>query len=169
MPSVPSVAPGTPPQLLDTVKPLSSKGKEKARAGARTHSFDEETAVGLADGFAKREVVKQCLRRWVRRTADRAAWRDACSKSEAYREKVENERKKKEREAARNGSPSEKRRRRSSDISDTSIRASSPAKKRVKRRVSDKYQPPRTDADLAQRLKEVSLPRYVFTSFLIHA
>ncbi|KAF9495569.1 hypothetical protein BDN71DRAFT_1589686 [Pleurotus eryngii] len=154
MPSVPSVATATPPQLLDTVKPLSSKGKEKARMSADTRSFDEEQATDLANGFAKREVVRRCLRRWVRRTADRAAWRDACSKSEAYREKVESERKKKEREGVRNGSPSEKRRRRNSDISDTSTRASSPAKKRVKRRVSDKYQPPRTDADLAQRLKE---------------
>ncbi|KAF4565558.1 hypothetical protein EYR36_002131 [Pleurotus pulmonarius] len=154
MPSVPSVVTATLPQLLDTVKPLSSKGKEKARMNANTHPFDEEQAMALADGFAGREVVRQCLRRWVKRTADRAAWRDACSKSEAYREKMENERKKKEREGMRHGSPSEKRRRRNSDISDTSTRASSPAKKRVKRRVSDKYQPPRTDADLVKRLKE---------------
>ncbi len=159
MPSVPSVV--TPlPQLLDSVKPLSSKGKEKARMSANTRSFDEEQAMELADGFSRREIVKQCLRRWVRRTADRAAWRDACSKSEAYREKVEGERKKKGRESVRNGSPSEKRRRTNSDISDTSTRASSPAKKRVKRRVSDKYQPPRTDADLVKRLKEVTLLWY---------
>lgn len=136
---------------LKTENSLSSflNGKGKAPESFRTgipDSSEELKAQALA--FAQKGlVVKTCFKRWLQRTMDNAAWLEACQHSEAYREKVQHQKQARD-------SPIDKKRR----ISNGPIASSvSPKKKRVRRRVSAEYKPPRTDEELARRFKEVQI------------
>jgi hypothetical protein len=75
---------------------------------------------------------------------DRAEWQEACRHSDAYKEKV-----RLERSLSRSSSSQRKR------PVEPALVSLSPERKRVRRRRSTVYQPPRTDEDLAQRLQEV--------------
>ncbi|KAL0947963.1 hypothetical protein HGRIS_010589 [Hohenbuehelia grisea] len=139
MPSPEKPPPPSAPQVNG--KP-SLKGKEKAIPSEEDTKAREASALS----FERRGVaVKECFHRWQRRATDRAAWIEACRNSDAYQQKVQRER--------LLGSPAEKRRRRPSQLLD-GTQGESPVKKRARKRVSDEYKPPRTDEELARRLKE---------------
>ncbi|KAG6812812.1 hypothetical protein H0H92_000270 [Tricholoma furcatifolium] len=106
--------------------------------------FDEEEAESKSAIFARKStIVKSCLRRWHQRIIDRLAWIEACRQSDAYKEKI------KHRQAS--SLQLDKKRRISTGPGATIIL---PVKKRLRRRVSSEYRPPRTDEELAQRFKE---------------
>ncbi|KAG6844263.1 hypothetical protein H0H87_008299 [Tephrocybe sp. NHM501043] len=127
---------GQPSSLL-----LDIHGKGKASANGQV----DENMENKSTAFEKKStIVKFCLRHWHERVVERAAWIEACRQSDAYKQKI-------------------KRQQQSSALSDKKRRISagpgtvveSPIKKRLRRRVSSEYHPPRTDEDLAQRFKEV--------------
>ncbi|KAF8151652.1 SAC3/GANP/Nin1/mts3/eIF-3 p25 family-domain-containing protein [Crassisporium funariophilum] len=129
----------------------SLNGKGKAR---ETFKYDDDDPAvkemeNKALTFERRSTpVKECFQRWLKHATDRAAWLEACRHSDAYRERVKgrqrplpNEKLDKKRTISRTGAPSD----------DSNL---SPVKKRARRRISAEYHPPRTDEELARRLKE---------------
>ncbi|KAF8736497.1 hypothetical protein AX14_014477 [Amanita brunnescens Koide BX004] len=118
------------------------KGKEvESAAPAPTHEEMRAQALSFAQkGF----LVKQYFEIWKQRAIKHAAWLEACRQSDSYRRKVRAQRQARAEMA-------EKKRRIS--MGSTIVSDSSP-KKRIRRRISTEYQPPRTDEELAQRLKE---------------
>lgn len=136
---------------LSALPSLSSlnKGKEKDKAtildlNSVAHSFLRTSS-----------IVKKPFKLWLKRTIDRAAWDEACRKSEAYSEKVQRHR----HSSSVDSSISEmqtvsevRKRRLSAGVSSSSASA---RVKRSKHRMSTEYKPPLSDEELARRLKEV--------------
>lgn len=89
-------------------------------------------------------VIKQPFKRWLKLTTDRAVFAEAVERGDAYS--------KQEREKMMKF-PDSKKRRLSTNITRDSP---PPARKRVRKRVSQEYRPPRTDEELAKRFKQVS-------------
>ncbi|KAF8623868.1 hypothetical protein AX17_007270 [Amanita inopinata Kibby_2008] len=123
---------------------VNGKGKEKEVENGIQRLTHEE-ARAQAGAFAQKGlIVKQCFERWKQRVIDHAVWLEACRQSDSYRQKIRSQRK------ARAEMPEKKRR-----ISlGTIMTTDTSPKKRIRRRISNEYQPPRTDEQLAQRLKE---------------
>jgi hypothetical protein len=121
------------------------KGKEvESTAQAPTREAMRAQALGFAQ---KGILVKQYFEIWKQRAIKHAAWLEACRQSDSYRRKVRAQRQARAEMA-------EKKRRMS--MGSTIVSDTSP-KKRIRRRISTEYQPPRTDEELAQRLKEVQI------------
>ena len=120
------------------------KGKEvESTAQAPTHEAMRAQALGFAQkGF----LVKQYFEIWKQRAIKHAAWLEACRQSDSYRRKV-----RAQRQARAEMAEKKRKSMRSTIVSDTS------PKKRIRKRISTEYQPPRTDEELAQRLKEVQI------------
>ncbi|TFY73072.1 hypothetical protein EWM64_g10940, partial [Hericium alpestre] len=130
----PAPAPaGPPPPQEKVIPPINgiprkiSKGKERA---VETEDLNEKAVAFVRAGL----LVQESFRKWSKRSKERVAYKEAVRRSEAYRER---ERLAGGREAARGvgagcrGAPAKRTRRRSSH-----------------------YVPPRTDEELAARLKE---------------
>ena len=109
-----------------------SKGKGKAPA------VDTEELEARASAFARTStVVRDALKRWVSKASERVLYNDAVRRSDAY-------------------TGQRTKRRQETRLQVDAEQASRPARTRIRRRVSAKYVPPQTDAELARRLKEVS-------------
>ncbi|KAI0058607.1 hypothetical protein BV25DRAFT_1810344 [Artomyces pyxidatus] len=118
----------------------NGKGKGKERAADQGMLADQALA------FARTSlVVRNSLRRWVKKAIDRAAWVEAVRRSDAYSERVQRQHLSNGKSVA-NG---KKRRDFSGQAADAQ-----PPHRRIRRRVSSHYTPPRTDAELLERLKE---------------
>lgn len=128
---------------------FSNKSKEK----------DKTTILDLnsvAHNFLRSSsVVKKHFKLWLKRTIDRAAWDEACRKSEMYSGKVQRHRHSSSVDSSisERQTVSEVRKRRLSAGMSTS--SASARVKRSKHRMSTEYKPPLTDEELARRLKEV--------------
>ncbi|KAF7349173.1 Nuclear export factor [Mycena sanguinolenta] len=149
--------------------PLRINGDIKGKGKAREVEPTEESLEAMALAFERRGyVVRRCLALWQKRTTDRAEWAEACRQSEKYSEKVRKAREK-EREKgalkrpspngkrAENGNGSSKRIKlltngEEGDVDMMDVSVPSPAKRRSS--VRRKYEPPRTDEDLAKRFEE---------------
>ncbi|KAG6860335.1 hypothetical protein C0995_012481 [Termitomyces sp. Mi166 len=118
---------------------INGKGKSPIKP-----EVDKQDLQNRSILFARKSsVVRTCLGRWHQRLLERVAWIEACRQSDAYKEKIKRQRQ----------SPVHvDKKRRISAGPGTVI--DSPVKKRVRRRVSSEYHPPRTDEELAQRFKE---------------
>lgn len=111
-----------------------SKGKGKAPA------VDTEDLEARASAFVRTSaLMRGTLKRWSSKTTERVLYNDAVRRSDAYTGQ-----KTKKRQEAR--SPAE-----------PEPEAKRMARTRTRRRVSAKYAPPQTDAELARRLKEVNI------------
>ena len=110
-----------------------SKGKGKAPA------VDTEELEARASTFARTSaIVRDALKRWAAKASERVLYNDAVRRSDAY-----------------TGQRTKRRQETRSQV-DAEPEAKRTARTRVRRRVSAKYVPPQTDAELALRLKEVS-------------
>jgi hypothetical protein len=119
-----------------------SKGKGKAPA------VDTEELEARASTFARTSaVVRDALKRWAAKASEQVLYNKAVRRSDAY-----------------TGQRTKRRQETRSQV-DAEPEAKRPARTRVRHRVSAKYVPPQTDAELARRLKEVS--DISFCSFLL--
>ena len=110
-----------------------SKGKGKAPA------VDAEELEARASAFARTSaVVRDALKRWAAKASEQVLYNKAVRRSDAY-----------------TGQRTKRRQETRSQV-DAEPEAKRPARTRVRRRVSAKYMPPQTDAELTRRLKEVS-------------
>lgn len=135
-PSAPPV-PSTSVSTETDVVPTREELKAKARA------------------FQEKIVLKKSWLKWKKRLADIVAWAEAVERSDAYRAKLKSLQSLK---AVRVGA-TEKRRRMPSVGSESVMEGESvdgsPSKKRQrKKRISNVYQEPKTDEEIARRLKE---------------
>jgi hypothetical protein len=117
-----------------TAAPLrngKSKGKGKAPV------VDLEELEVRASAFARTSaLVRGTLKRWVAKASERVLYNDAVRRSDAY---TGHKAKRRQETGSRAGAEPE-----------TKL-----LERRTRRRVSAKYTPPQTDAELARRLKEV--------------
>ncbi|KIL58844.1 hypothetical protein M378DRAFT_188122 [Amanita muscaria Koide BX008] len=119
------------------------KGKEVENRAPPTHEQMEAQAIV----FEKKSIiVKQSFERWKQRAISYAAWLEACRQSDSYRRKVQLQRQVHAEMA--------KKRRLSTG---SALASDTTPKKRIRGRVSADYRLPRTDDQLAQRLKEVHI------------
>ncbi|KII90394.1 hypothetical protein PLICRDRAFT_136628 [Plicaturopsis crispa FD-325 SS-3] len=132
--STPTTSPSKSPAALEAVDSIGTSRKSRV-------DLDE-----LALQFVKKSsTIRNAFSRWLQRTMDRAAWADACRRSDAYSQKIQRER------ASASATPSiDKKRRRVSGI----LPETPTLRKRVRKRMSSEYQPPRTDEELARRFQE---------------
>jgi len=102
--------------------------------------------------FAQRSLlVKGCFKRWLKVAIDRAEWLEACQHGDAYREKLHSRSWPTAQLPPNNG----KRRISATGIASGEVNNPLTQRKRVRRRISSQYHPPRTDEELAKRFKEV--------------
>lgn len=122
------------PTAAPTVAPMrngKSKGKGKAPA------VDTEELEARASAFARTSaVVRDALKRWKAKASEQDLYNKAVRRSDAY-----------------TGQRTKRRPETRAQV-DAEPEAKRPARTRVRRRVSAKYVPPQTDAELARRLKE---------------
>ncbi|PFH53647.1 hypothetical protein AMATHDRAFT_1283 [Amanita thiersii Skay4041] len=130
-------------KLLRRASILNGKGKAKELEPNPQPSNGELKA--KATTFYQKCITKKYYELWKKRAMDYAAWLEACRHSDTYRQKVQHQRTARVQILERKRTPLE------ATLTDTS------PKKRIKRRISNDYQPPRTDEELAQRLKEVQI------------
>jgi nuclear mRNA export protein SAC3 len=134
------------------------KGKEKEEGKGKEKESKEIAArrEALARAFlAKSWLVKESFERWVQKAMDLAEWKQACRKSEAYKEKIQRERLSKSfgsEVSSSVTSATDKRARSTMELEDLD----GPKRKRARRRASVPTRSPRTDEELAQRLREVN-------------
>ena len=126
---------------------INGKGKGKEVESTAQAPTREAMRAQALDFAQKGFLVKQYFEIWKQRAIKHAAWLEACRQSDSYRRKVRAQRQARAEMA-------EKKRRMS--MGSTIVSDTSP-KKRIRRRISTEYQPPRTDEELAQRLKEVQI------------
>ncbi|KAF9265005.1 hypothetical protein L218DRAFT_924765 [Marasmius fiardii PR-910] len=132
-----------------------SKGKGKEKATSPVEPLEEQ--LSDAASFERRSTtVKDCWNAWRSQTTSRLAYREAVGRSEMYRDKIRRE----DELSKSTGTPEGRKRRislaRSTSSMDDSV-TRSPLRKRARKRVSAvsiDYQAPRTDEELARRLKE---------------
>lgn len=100
----------------------------------------------IASAFRRSRLEKVHFAHWLQRATDSVAWKEACARSETYKEQIQRQRLSKSAE----GSTLHKKRK---------ISLSSPLSttqgKRTRKRISSEYRPPLSDESLVQRLKEV--------------
>ncbi|TFY70589.1 hypothetical protein EVG20_g2429 [Dentipellis fragilis] len=138
----PTPARSTAPKDLGPASPTTN-GRPRATSKGKERAVD---VVGLEEKAVfftwKSLAVRESFRSWSKRTQERVEWKAACRRSDAYRERVQHER------LSKSVSANGKKRR---DVSGPVIETPS---RRMRRRISSHYEPPRTDEALAQRLKE---------------
>ena len=127
-----------------THKSHKAKGKEKETP------IDYNTMV---DGFLRKSlVVRKYFDIWVKRTTDRAEYAEALQRSDAYKEKVRQDRLSRNLGHVNNTH-------RTPEAKKRSMSVLAPQKlgyaKRSRKRISTEYRAPISDEDLARRLKEV--------------
>lgn len=111
-----------------------SKGKGKALAVDAEEDLEER-----ASAFSRTSaLVRGALKRWTAKASERVLYNDAVRRSDAYT--GQKTRKRQETRPQPDAEPKVER----------------PVRTRSRRRVSAKYTPPQTDAELARRLKEAS-------------
>jgi hypothetical protein len=115
---------------------------------------DIEEVNNKAQLFAQKSLlVKESFRHWIQRATDRVAYIEARRHGDEYRQKLQQSGRRPVIPAPINGVNGDKKRR----ISSNSLVGPSPQKKRARKRISAEYRPPRTDEELARRLKEVHI------------
>ena len=113
-------------------------GKNKGKVKAPV--VDPEELEARASAFARTSaVVRGALKRWVAKSSERVLYNDAVRRSDAY-----------------TGQKTKRRQEAPTQVDAEQPEVKRTARTRVRRRVSAKYVPPQTDAELARRLKEVS-------------
>lgn len=138
--------------------PLSKmNGKGKAANRLIYHDIEEvEEMKKKAVMFSQRSLlVKEIFGRWLQRAIDRAAWHEACRHGDEYRQRINQNHSRQSslaRSLSRPETPPDKQRKLL-----TNGFSPSPPKKRARKRVSTEYRLPRTDAELAERFKEVHI------------
>ncbi|KAK2464989.1 hypothetical protein APHAL10511_003065 [Amanita phalloides] len=122
---------------------INGKGKGKeVDNGVRVPTREEMRSRAL--GFAQKGLlIRRYFEVWKQRAIKQAAWIEACYQSDLYRRKVQVQRQ------AR--AEMTKKRRLSME---SAVTSDTSPKKRIRGRLSTEYQPPRTDEELTQRLKE---------------
>lgn len=156
---------------LSGVASVNGKGKAPQIDDAEEMEMEEK-----ALAFERKSVVvKESFRRWVQRATDRAAYLEARRHDEEYRAKLRKSANGLELRASRdrhpngNGSAIDKKRRMSSSmngVGEGKDHGMSPMKKRARKRATGEYQPPRTDAELAKRFKEVQCIPFVLLCYV---
>ncbi|KAG7087326.1 hypothetical protein E1B28_013302 [Marasmius oreades] len=148
--------------------PLRGKDKGKGKAAESPRLSVAPTRDELEEALSferKSKVVKDCFNLWRNQTADRVAYQNAVRHSESYRDKIRMSRTQRnsvngvgddDDQRSLSKLPGDARKRRISLVRPTSSTdgAVTPLKKRARKRVSMDYRPPRTDEELAKRLKE---------------
>jgi hypothetical protein len=155
-------AQGPPPGVFGLGGAAGVNGKGKA---PQVDEAEEKEMEEKALAFERKSiVVKECFRRWVQRATDRAAYLEARRHDEEYRAKLHRSANGLELRASRdrhpngNGLAIDKKRRMSASmngVGEGKEHRMSPKRKRARKRATGEYQPPRTDAELAKRFKEV--------------
>ncbi|KAG7441941.1 uncharacterized protein BT62DRAFT_936575 [Guyanagaster necrorhizus] len=125
---------------FDAVSPLKSKGKSKASAEDVKKQMKEDMRERAVRFDARSLLVRETFGRWKVRSAEQVAWRKACRSSDAYREKIRNQK----------GSPRSERKGRLLPVNSNGT----DGRKRIRRRVNSEYRRPQTDEELARRFKE---------------
>ncbi|KAI0315681.1 SAC3/GANP/Nin1/mts3/eIF-3 p25 family-domain-containing protein [Amylostereum chailletii] len=127
--------------LAPTSPVVNGRGKGKERV------VDKAALVKQASAFACRTtLVKNIFRAWAKKAADSAAYSKAVRRSTEYSKRIQHERL-----TTSTSVPMAVDGRKKRDIFASVGTAPS---RRVRRRISNKYAPPRTDEELARRLKE---------------
>jgi hypothetical protein len=129
------------PQDVEMASPTAApmrNGKSKGKGKAPAVDTDELEA--RASAFARTSaVVRDALKSWAAKASEQVLYNKAVRRSDAYR-----------------GQKAKRRQETWSQVDAAEAEAKRPARTRVRRRVSAKYAPPQTDAELARRLKEVN-------------
>lgn len=130
---------------------VNGKGKEPYRSMYDDVEVIEDMKKNALAFLQKSLLVKNTFARWLKRTMDRAAWQEACRHGDEYRQKINSQsRHSSVHKTPRPVTPPEKKRQISMNGVDLS-----PLKKRIRKRISADYRPPRTDEDLVKRFTEV--------------
>ncbi|THG98161.1 hypothetical protein EW026_g3979 [Hermanssonia centrifuga] len=119
-----------------TMSPSKGKGKEK--------DLDIDHDALIIKFLRSSCVVKRYFKLWKEKTIDRAAYAEACMRSDAYKEKVQRQRLSNSLNSIPNRKAADKKRRVSSDFAQT---------KRTRHKPRE-YRSALTDEELTQRLKE---------------
>lgn len=146
-----SPSPATRTQAGSAAPPISPTKLPRVVEESSSHAKAETEVTPkqlreLAVSFRSGQLQKKCFSRWLEKATDRAAYAEACARSEVYRERVQHQRLS---GSTGNTTPNKKRR-----ISLGSSVSSSHGK-RTRIRRSGEYRPPQTDETLVKRLKEV--------------
>ncbi|RXW14883.1 hypothetical protein EST38_g10970 [Candolleomyces aberdarensis] len=151
---------------------FSSKDKGKGKApenghlGTGTQDLPPDVLQSMQEkalAFERHGVaVRECLRHWVKKAIDRAAWIEACKQSDAYSAKIRLQRTQQQNgavaivngtsKAANTTNPDRKRR--MEETATGALTTVSLQNKRQRRRVPSTWQPPMRDEELARRLYE---------------
>ncbi|KAH9986845.1 SAC3/GANP/Nin1/mts3/eIF-3 p25 family-domain-containing protein [Russula vinacea] len=127
------------PQDVEMASPTAApmrNGKNKGKGKAPV--VDPEELEARASAFARTSaVVRGALKRWVAKSSERVLYNDAVRRSDAY-----------------TGQKTKRRQEVPTQVDAEQPEVKRTARMRVRRRVSAKYVPPQTDAELARRLKE---------------
>ncbi|KAK7047608.1 actin cytoskeleton and mitosis protein [Paramarasmius palmivorus] len=155
--------------------PLSGKDKGKGKAAEplplsmpekiKSLAEPSDAEIGKALSFERKSsIVKGTFSRWHKETKSRLEYQEAVRHSETYQDKIRRQRKEQQRgqtngvSASTSLSPSEMKKRRisTSTLGSSLAEESTPSKKRARKRLSERTEPPRmrTDEELAARLKE---------------
>jgi hypothetical protein len=139
---------------------LESPLNGKELASSPTSNVDQETLESKAFAFARKNlVIKEAFHEWRERTVNRTKWKEACLRSEAYSQRVHTERLSK----STSSLPQENKRK------VVTPEQSSPARKRLRNRLSSEYRPPPSDEELVKRFeknREENERRWARGSFL---
>ena len=144
--------------IFQSAPPSKMNGKGKAANRLIYHDIEEaEEMKKKAVLFSQRSLlVKEIFGRWLKRAMDRAAWHEACRHGDEYRQRITNQNHSRQSSLARSFSrpetPLDKQRKLLTNGFNPS-----PPRKRARKRVSTDYRLPRTDAELAERFKEVHI------------
>lgn len=162
-PRRPSLPSSSSLRLEDTILADTSRDSELAEieaspppAAVRTKRRSEEMRSEAVEFAQKSNAVQQCFSRWRKRLADQLAWKEACNRSEVYKQRL-HDGADSVASSSRYSSPAlSKRRRESVEVS------SAPLRTRRRRDVSGSISTvPRTDDQLAHRLREVRQSSFV--------
>ncbi|KAI0260588.1 SAC3/GANP/Nin1/mts3/eIF-3 p25 family-domain-containing protein [Gloeopeniophorella convolvens] len=123
------------PQDIDMASPITTSMNGKSKGKGKAFTAVSEELEAQASSFARTSaLVRDVFRRWSTKASERVNYNDAVRRSDAY--------------AGRKA----KRRQEAPIQADAELDAKPP--RRARRRVSAKYVPPLTDAELTKRLKE---------------
>lgn len=113
----------------------------------------------VATEFSRRGLaVRACFRLWKKRTIDRAAWAEACLRSDVYQEKMQRHRLSSSTSSLPDRLPHSNLKKRRISANAAPVSASHG---RYRKRTSDQYKPPVNDDTLTKRLKEVGLLEFL--------
>lgn len=121
--------------------------------------------IELADAYDDNLVIKQAWKRWKEKAKSTLEWLKAVERSDQYSKKIQKRKSMGDMRSIVNA----KKRRESFENGDDDMRSersvgSASTGRRVRPRLSHKYEKPRTDEELAKRLREVCYSVDTFTA-----